>query len=143
MEIWEATWARYKHYDYGQTKMIAVSYEQQILPGTYEFTLHHLIHNDVDLSVFETRYRNETSGAPAYDPAILLKIILYAYSKGITSSRKIEALCRENIVFIALSADSTPHFTTVADFIARSDGEIERVFRDVLLVCDELGLAVH
>ncbi len=132
--------ARYKHYDYGQTKMIAVSYEQQILPGSFEFTLHHLIDNDVDLSVFETRYRNDTSGAPAYDPAILLKIILYAYSKGITSSRKIEALCRENIIFMALSADSIPHFTTIADFIARSDGEIERVFRDVLLVCDELGL---
>jgi transposase len=81
--------ARYKHYEYGQTKMIAVSYEQQILPGSFEFTLHHLIDNDVDLPVLETRYRNGTSGAPAYDPVILLKIILFAYSKGITSSRKI------------------------------------------------------
>ena len=100
--------ARYKHYDYGQTKMIAVSYEHQILPGTFEYTLYYLIDNDIDLSVFATRYRNNATGAPAYDPAILLKIILYAYSKGITSSRKIDALCRENIIFMALSADSTP-----------------------------------
>jgi transposase len=132
--------ARYKDYDYRQTKMIAVSYEQQILPGTFEHTLHHLIDNEIDLSVFDSRYRNDTTGAPAYDPAILLKVILYAYSKGITASRKIEALCRENIIFMALSADSTPHFTPIAEFIARSDGEIERLFRNVLLVCDELGL---
>lgn len=63
--------ARYKHDDHGQTKMIAVSYEQQTLPDSFEFMLHHLIDNDVDPSVFETRYRNDASGAPAYDPAIL------------------------------------------------------------------------
>ncbi len=84
--------AHYKHDDHGQTRMIAVSYEQQILPGSFKFTLHHLIDNDVDPSVFETRYHNDASGAPAYDSAILLKIMLYAYSKGITSSRKIECL---------------------------------------------------
>jgi transposase len=132
--------ARYKHYDYRQTKMLPVSYEQQILPGTFEHTLSYLIDEKCDLSVFELRYKNDVSGAPAYDPAILLKIVLFAYSRGITYSRKIEALCRENIVFMALSADSQPHFTTIADFISSSPDEIARIFRDVLLVCDEAGL---
>jgi transposase len=131
--------ARYKHYDYRQTKMLPVSYEQQILPGTFEYTLSYLIDEKVDLSVFESRYRNDETGAPAYDPAILLKIVLFAYSKGIIHSRKIEALCRENVVFMALSADTQPHFTTIADFIS-SSAEIVRIFRDVLLVCDEAGL---
>jgi transposase len=132
--------ARFKHYDYGQMKMLPVSFKEQILPGSFEYTVNHLIDHEVDLAVFEHRYRNDETGAPAYDPAILLKVILYAYSRGVTASRQIERLCRENVVFMALSADSQPHFTTIAEFIARLDAEIVAVFRDVLLVCDEAGL---
>jgi transposase len=80
------------------------------------------------------------TGAPAYDPAVLLKIILYAYSRGITSSGKIEQCCRENIIFMALSADTQPHFTTIADFISTLDSEIVKLFLEVLLVCDEMHL---
>ncbi len=132
--------ARFKPYDYGQMKFIPVSFKEQILPGTFEYTLNHLIDHEIDLTVFEHRYRNDETGAPAYDPAILLKVILYAYSRGVTASRQIERLCRENVVFMALSADSAPHFTTIADFIASLEAEIVSVFRDVLLVCDEAGL---
>src|SRR6185295_8589192 len=132
--------ARYKPYDYGQMKLLPVSFREQILPGTFEYTLNELIDNEVDLTVFEQRYRNDESGAPAYDPAILLKIILYAYSRGITQSREIARLCRENIVFMALSADTTPHFTTIANFISTLEHEIVSEFRDVLLICDEAGL---
>ena len=132
--------ARYKHYDYGQKKLLAVSFEQQILPGTFEYTLHQMIEEHIDLSVFEAQYRNDETGAPAYDPAILLKIVLYAYSKGVTSSREIAQLCQDNVMFMALSADSAPHFTTIADFISRQQDEIISIFRDVLLVCDEQGL---
>jgi transposase len=132
--------ARFKPYDYRQTKMLPVRFEEQILPGTFEYTLNRLIDESIDLSVFEARYRNDDGGAPAYDPAVLLKIILLAYSRGITSSRQIERLCRENVLFMAISADSQPHFTTIAHFIATLDGEITTIFRDVLLVCDEAGL---
>src|SRR5512139_1553494 len=132
--------ARYKPYDYRQTKMLPVRFEEQILPGTFEYTLNRLIDESIDLTVFEARYRNDDGGAPAYDPAVLLKIILLAYSRGITSSRQIERLCRENVLFMAISADSQPHFTTIAHFIATLDREIGKIFRDVLLVCDEAGL---
>ena len=132
--------ARYKEYDYSQGKFIPVHFDKQILPGTFEYTLHYLIDNEIDLSIFDARYENDNSGAPAYDPAILLKIILYAYSRGITSSRKIARCCEENIVFMALSADTRPHFTTIADFISSADQEIIRLFLQVLLTCDEMGL---
>ena len=132
--------ARYKGYDYSQGKFIPVYFDKQILPGTFEYTLHYLIDNEIDLSVFDLRYQNDETGAPAYDPAILLKIILYAYSRGITSSRKIAQCCRENIIFMALSADTQPHFTTIADFISSVDQEIIRLFLEVLLICDEMGL---
>jgi transposase len=132
--------ARYKDVHYDQDKFIPVSFHKQILPGTFEYTLSYLIDHELDLRVFDARYRNDETGAPAFDPAVLLKIILYAYSRGITSSRKIEQACRENIIFMALSADTQPHFTTIADFIARMDGQIVPLFRNVLMVCDELKL---
>lgn len=117
-----------------------ISFERQILPGTFEYTLSYLIDHKVDLSGFHAYYKNDKTGARAYHPALLLKIILFAYSKGITSSRVIEALCDEHVLFMALSADTTPHFTTIANFVSRLGPEITRVFRDVLLVCDEAGL---
>ncbi len=123
--------AKYKEYDYSQGKFIPIHFDKQILPGTFEHTLHYLIDNEIDLSLFDERYKNDETGAPAYDPAILLKIILYAYSRGITSSRKISQCCKENIIFMALSADTQPHFTTIADFISSVDQEIIRLFLQV------------
>jgi transposase len=132
--------ARYKEYDYSQGKFIPLQFDKQILPGTFEHTLHYLIDNELDLSIFDERYQNDDTGAPAYDPAILLKIILYAYSRGITSSRKIARCCEENVVFMALSADTKPHFTTIAEFISSVDQEIIKLFLQVLLTCDTMGL---
>ena len=132
--------ARFKHYDYNQTKMIPLRFADQIQPGTFEYTLNHVVNNDLDLSIFEQRYRNDTNGAPAYDPAILLKIVLFAYSRGITSSRGIAQACRENVLFMALSADSQPHHSTIADFVTRMDEGIAPLFTHVLMVCNQMGL---
>ena len=132
--------ARYKAYDYNQSKLIPVYFKDQILPGTFEYALNHSIDHELDLSIFLDRYKNDETGASAFDPAILLKIIFFAYSHGITSSRKIEACCQNNILFKALSADTVPHFTTIADFISTMEKEITPLFRNVLLICDEMGL---
>ena len=131
---------RFKVYDYDQDKLIPIRFSKQIVPGTFEYTLNYLIDEVVDVTVFYPRYRNEETGAPAFDPALLLKIVLYAYARGILSSRDIERACRENVIFMALSADTQPHFTTIAQFISSMGEEIEPIFRDVLLYCDELGL---
>lgn len=132
--------ARYKDYDYTQAKLLPITFSHQILPGTFEYTLHHIVENELDLSIFESKYKNDETGAPAYDPAILLKIILYAYARGITSSREIEQCCRENVIFMALSADTQPHFTTIANFISSMADEIMPLFLEVLMICDEMGM---
>jgi transposase len=132
--------ARYKPYSYGQGQFIPVFFTKQILPGTFEFALNQLVDDKLDLSLFDARFHNDETGAPAYDPRILLKIILFAYSKGITSSREIARSCEQNIVFMALSAHSCPHFSTIADFISSTDKEMIQLFQEVLLVCDEAGL---
>jgi|TARA_B110000116_G_scaffold32595_1_gene24800 transposase len=130
----------FKHYDYNQDSMIVINFEEQLLPNTFEFTIHHLINNHIDLSAFNEHYNNDHGGRSAYNPAILLKIILFAYSKGITSSREIQWQCRTNIIFKALSCDSVPHFTSIASFVSSYPKAIESVFEQILLVCDQQGL---
>lgn len=131
---------RFKDCNQGQTILLPVSFDRQILPETFEYTLNYLVDHILDLSIFHHKYNNDETGCPAYDPAVLLKIVLLAYSRGITSSRRIEALCRENVLFMALSADSRPHFTTIAEFISASPEEIAKLFHQILLICDKMGL---
>lgn len=63
------------------------------------------------MPVFYDTYNDDRGGRTAYDQAILLKIILFAYSKGVRSSRDIQWECEHNIIFKALSCDTVPHFT--------------------------------
>jgi transposase len=130
---------RFKPYSYEQTKLIPIDFNRQLQPGTFEFALNHIV-DHMDLSIFHHRFRNDDTGAPAYDPAVLLKIVLFAYSRGITSSREIERACRENVVFMALSADTKPHFTTIAHFVSSMEAEITPLFLNVLAICAEEGL---
>ncbi len=132
--------ARFIPYDYNQSAMVVINFNDQIQPGTFEHAVHYLVDGKLDLSLFNKVYKNDDNGRPAYDPAILLKIILFAYSKGITSSREIAWCCRTNILFMALSCQSTPHFTTIAEFISGHCDAVESLFEQVLLVCDEQGL---
>jgi transposase len=132
--------ARFKAYNYDQVTLLPVDFRRQILPGSFEWAVDHIVDQRLDLSVFDQRFRNDDGGAPAYDPAILLKIVLLAYARGLLSSSKIAAACQENIVFMALAADSKPHFTTIAKFVSSMAEVIEPLFTDVLMYCDQLDL---
>lgn len=131
--------ARYKHID-TNPKFLPIDLSRQLLPGTFEHALNQLIDQEMDLSAFDARYRNDDNGAAAYPPSMLLKIVLFAYSRGMISSRAIERACREHVTFIALSGDSAPHFTTIAAFISESGNGITNVFTQVLYLCDRQGL---
>jgi len=60
--------ARYKDYSYEQGKLIPITFREQIIPGSFEFALSEIVDNVLDLSVFEGRFSNDETGAPAYDP---------------------------------------------------------------------------
>ncbi len=113
---------------------------RQIQPGSFEYTLNCLINHEIDLSVFESRYCNDDTGAPAIDTAILLKVILFAHSRGIIGSRRIAQAYEENVLFMALAADTRPHFTTIAESITSMGEQITSVYRDILTVCYAKGL---
>jgi transposase len=131
--------ARYKHID-TSPRFLAVDLRRQLLPGSFEHALNYLIDHEIDLKSFDARYCNDLTGASAYPPAMLLKVVLFAYSRGIVSSRAIERACREHITFIALSGDSAPHFTTIADFVSTLADQIAPLFGRILHLCDRQGL---
>lgn len=130
-------------YDDNQSSMVVINYKDQLQPGTFEHALHSLFENNLDLSIYFSAYKNGDNGRPAYDPAILLKIILFAYSKSITSSREIEWCCQTNIIFKALSCDTVPHYTTIASFVSGHTQAIESLFEQILFTCDDQGLLGH
>ena len=131
--------ARYKHIDVSP-RFLAVDLKRQLLPGTFEHALNHLLDREIDLTGFDARFRNDDNGATAYPPAMLLKIVLFAYAQGIVSSRGMERACREHVTFIALSGDSGPHFTTFAALISTLGEDIANIFAQLLFICDRQGL---
>lgn len=132
--------AHYKTDESYQNKFIPVDFSQQIIPGTFEYALAHIIDNHLDLTSFDNWYDNDTGGATAYLPSTMLKIILFAYSRGLISSRRIANACRTNITFMSLSGDIQPHHTSVARFVARMHEQIEPLFTQILMICDKEGL---
>lgn len=131
--------ARYKPVERGGM-LIPVMLHEQIQPGTFEFALDHLVDHELDLSALDARFRNDEVGASAYDPRVMLKIVLLAYSRGLISSRKIEQACEQNVLFMAISGDSHPSFTHIARFVRELGPEVQALFTQVLMICDRSGL---
>ena len=132
--------AKYKRYDYKQRLMIPVSLEEQLVPGTLEFAIHTLVESRMDMSVFDDNYQNDETGRSAYDPKILLKVVLLGYSRGLISSRAIERACLENVLFMAMSCNQRPDHSTIAAFVSSMKDQILPLFCDILLVCEQENL---
>ena len=129
--------AKYKRYDYSQKVFIPVSLEDQLMPGTLEFAIHTLVGTRMDMSVFDINYKNDKTGRSAYDPKVLLKVVLLGYSRGLMSSRKIERACCENVIFMAISCNQRPDHSTLSSFVASMKDEILPLFTDILFVCEQ------
>lgn len=132
--------AKYKNYNYNQTIMVPVCLDEQLMPGTLEYTIHTLVEKEIDTSIFDAKYNNDETGCRAYDPKILLKVVLLGLARGQLGSRKIEAACKENIIFMALTCGQTPDHSTIAAFVSSMDNEISNIFTDILFYCDKKGL---
>ena len=104
---------RYKPCD-RSPKFLPVVLEEQIQPRTFEFTLDYLVDFELDLSALDAKFANDQTGASAYDPRVMLKIVLLGYARGLISSRAIERACRHNVQFMALSGNSAPSYTQAA-----------------------------
>jgi len=121
-------------------QFLSVDLARHLLLGTFEHALHHVLDHEVELAHFDARFRDDTTGAPAYPPAMLLTVVLSAYSQGVVRSRAIARVCQEHVTFMALCGMMAPHCTTIAHFVSTLRDDIAQVFAAVLAVCDGHGL---
>ena len=131
--------ARYKPQD-RNSLLQPVVLSEQIVPGSFAFALDYLVGNELDLTAMDAKFKNDEIGASAYDPRVMLKIVLLAYSQGLISSRVIEQACQRNVQFIAISGDSQPSHTHIAKFVCKLSDQIKPLFGQVLMTCDAQGL---
>jgi len=96
---------------------------------------------EMDLAAFYGDYRADGHGRPAYEPAMMVALLLYGYAKGQRSSRVIERECVEDIAYRVIAANQVPDHTTVARFRQRHEAALAELFGDVLGMCAEAGLA--
>jgi transposase len=131
--------ARYKPQD-RNSLLLPVVLSEQIVPGSFAFALNYLVDHELDLKPLDAQFKNDEVGASAYDPRVMLKIVLLAYSQGLISSRAIEQACNRNVQFIAISGDSQPSHTHIAKFVANLSTQIKPLFSQILMTCDAQGL---
>ena len=94
----------------------------------------------MDLSAFEARYGDEGPGKQAFDPRMMLKVLVYAYATGTFSSRKIAAKLHEDVAYRVLGADNFPAHRTISDFRQRHLPEFRELFVQVVQTAQEVGL---
>jgi transposase len=94
----------------------------------------------IDLGPIHARYRADGWGAPAFDPALMVALLLYAYATGERSSRRIEARCRRDIAYRVICANQTPDHATIARFRVDHEAALAHLFTEVLRLCAAAGL---
>jgi len=96
--------------------------------------------DELDLSGIYGAYRPDGHGRPAYEPQMMVALLLYSYSKGIQSSREIERKCREDVAFMVIAALAAPDHSTIAEFRRRHERALADLFTGVLGLCRKAGL---
>jgi transposase len=94
----------------------------------------------LDISGLEAKYALGGAGRAAYDPRMLLALLIYAYSDGVRSSRQIERLCRTDVAMRVITGMQVPDHTVIARFRQRHQDSVRELFTQVLLVCAKAGL---
>jgi transposase len=95
---------------------------------------------EMDLDGFYAAHRVDGRCRPPYDPAMMVALLLYAYARGIRSSRVIERACEEDVAFRVLAAQQRPDHATIARFLERHEAAIAGLFGEVLTLCARSGL---
>ena len=129
----------FRHYDQHQTFLLPPSLDDWLPEEHTARFISEVVDEMLDLSsVYGSYVRSD--GAPPYDPKMMLKLLLYSYSTGVTSSREMERRCEVDVAFRWLSANASPDYRSISRFRRRHFAALDELFIQVLGLCAEAGL---
>jgi transposase len=129
----------YRSWDAQQGSLQAVSPRAALPPDDLVFFLLDTV-PELDLSPFHQHYARELRGQPPFDVTMMVTLLVYAYSVGVCSSRKIAAACERNLAFRAIVGDAPPDFRTISDFRKIHLAALRPLFLEVLRLAGTLGM---
>lgn len=94
----------------------------------------------IDLSRFYLKYRADGWGRAAYNPQMMVSLLLYAYCLGVRSSRQMERACEVDVAFRVITGNQKPDYSTICRFRSENEEELGMLFTEVLRLCAEAGL---
>jgi transposase len=95
----------------------------------------------MDTTTFYAAYREDGHGRAAYEPSMMIALLLYCWSRGVRSSRAIERACVKDVACRVIAAHQRPDHATIARFIERHESALADLFGEVLVLCADAGLA--
>lgn len=130
----------YRPYEPDQILLLPPSVKDWLPTGHLAHFISELVDESLDLSAITKVYEREDRGYPPYHPVMMTKVLLYAYSLGMPSSRKIEKCLLEDVGFRMLAANNAPNFRTIADFRKEHLAALDGLFLQVLRLCQKAGM---
>ena len=130
----------FRRYDLHQTLLLPPNLEEWLPQEHLARFLSDIVDHEIDLAPFMKGYDNQEGGNPAFHPALMLKLWLYGYCVGTTSSRRVARATYEDLAFRFLAADQHPTFTPLARFRLRNLAQMDSLFLQVLRLCQNAGL---
>src|SRR5215207_3666283 len=132
--------ARFIGMDREQTFLMPPSVRDWVPEGHLVWTVLESV-GELDLSAFYAEYRADGHGRPAYEPSMMVALLLYAYARGNRSARGVERACVEDVAFRVAAGNLVPDHSTIAEFRRRHERALAEVFSGVLGLCSRAGLA--
>lgn len=129
----------FRPYDQDQSFLMPPSVRDWLPDDHLALFVSELVDEVLDLSAFFASY-TEARGFPPYHPRLMLKLLLYGYTSGVRSSRKIETRCHDDVAFRYLAANTAPDFRSIARFRRRHLAGLEALFLQALTLCQEAGM---
>jgi transposase len=130
----------FRAWDVEQRWLLPPSVDDLVPAGHLAHFVRETVRQDLDLSAILETY-DEARGYPPYHPAMMVALLLYAYSRGVYASRRIAQGCEERVDFMAVTALNRPDFRTIATFRRRHLKALGELFVQVLKLCRAAGLA--
>jgi transposase len=129
----------FRAWEVDQVWLLPPSVRELLAPDDPAHLIRDIVRNELDVGKISEAYKEER-GFPAYHPTMMTALLLYAYTQGVYSSRRIARACHRRVDFMAVTAMQKPDFRTVSDFRKRHLPALGGLFQQVLRLCERAGL---